>query len=283
MTAMGDLMEQYQPILDQIRLFVEQQVDPAYLTHTGATLAVVLSLGVGLSVLGAKLARFSLTCGFVIAGGLAGIYFSRLTDVMPAPCVLGGAALLGTIGYLSFRLWVGILAAVVVGAFVLGGFGYQRVSPHLSQFDPESVWSASEGTGEFSIPLTPDEQQAYRDRTPGQRLESFWTYVNEQDASLTRHGKAIGMAAVLAGMLIGLTAARFTLIVASSLVGTVLVVAGLGGVATSYAPSWYQAGFDNPGVLGAAMGAFLVASLIVQTLLTRNAPAAGQEPAGDKS
>ncbi len=65
--------------------------------------------------------------------------------------------------------------------------------------------------------------------------------------------------------------------------GTFLVVAGLGAVATTYSPSWYQAVVDKPGVLGAAMGAFLVASLIVQTLLTRNAPSAGTDSADDKS
>lgn len=283
MAVVGGFMEQLQPILDQVRLFAEQQIDPKYLSHTGAMLGGMLVLGVGLSVLGAKLARFSLTSTFVVAGGLAGLYFSRLTGVMPAPCVLGGAALVGTIGFLSFRLWVGILAAVVVGVLVLGGFGVSRVGPHLAQFDLESVWSASEEGGEFSIPLTPEAQQAYRDRTPGQRLAALWDHINERDASLSRHGKAVALAAVLAGMLIGLAAARFTLIVASSLVGTFLVVAGLGGAATTYSPSWYQAGFDNPGLLGAAMGAFLVASLIVQTLLTRNAPVARSKSDGEKS
>ena len=283
MLGTGGIMEQLQPIFDQIRLFAEQQIDPKYLSHTGAMLAVMLAVGVGLSVLGAKLARFTLTSAFVIGGGLAGVYFSRLTGVINVPCVLGGAALVGTIGFLSFRLWVGILAAVVVGVLVLGGFGVQRVGPHLAQFDPESVWSASQEGSGFSLPLTPEAQQAYRDRSPGQRLSALWDHVNEQDATLSRHGKAIGMAAVLVGMLIGLAAARFTLIVTSSLVGTFLVVAGLGGVATTYSPAWYQAGVDKPGVLGAAMGAFLVASLIVQTLLTRNAPAAGTDSTGDKS
>lgn len=280
---MGGYMEHLQPILDQVRLFAEQQIDPKYLSHTGAMLGVMLVVGVGLSVLGAKLARFTLTSAFVIAGGLAGTYFSRLTGVINVPCVLGGAALVGTIGFLSFRLWVGILAAVVVGVLVLGGFGASRVGPHLAQFDPESVWSAAEEGGEFSIPLTPEAQQAYRDRTPGDRLSALWSHLNEQDATLSRHGIAIGMAVVLAGMLIGLAAARFTLIVASSLVGTFLVVAGLGGAAMTYSPSWYQAGADKPGVLGAAMGAFLVASLIVQTLLTRNAPVGRTDSAGDKS
>lgn len=281
MHAMGTFMDQVQPIFEQIRLFIEQQVDPKYLTHTGAMLAAILGLGIGLSVLGAKLARFTMTCGFVILGGLAGVYFSRLTGVMAAPCVLAGAAMVGTIGFLSFRLWVGVLAAVVVGALVLGGFGAQRVKPLLADFNPNAVWSATEGEGAYSIPLTPEDQQAYRDRTPGERLSDFWAYVNAKDATLTRHGKAIGLGAVLAGMLIGLTASRFTLILTSSVVGTFLVVAGLGGIATAYAPSIYDAGFDNPGILGAAMGAFLVASLIVQTLVTRNAPE-GAESA-DKS
>jgi hydrogenase-4 membrane subunit HyfE len=53
-------------------------------------------------------------------------------------------------------------------------------------------------------------------------------------------------------------------------------------LANNYAPASYQSLHERPTLLGVGIGAFLLTSLIVQTLLTRKAPSKKQE-SKDKS
>ena len=53
-------------ILDQARVFVQQHAPSELLTEAVPFGIVCLVAGIGLSVLGAKLGRFSMTCGFVL-------------------------------------------------------------------------------------------------------------------------------------------------------------------------------------------------------------------------
>ena len=73
---------------------------------------------------------------------------------------------------------------------------------------------------------------------------------------------------MITGLLVGLLAARPTLILSTALLGTVLVVGSMVTLLTKFIPDSYQALVERPGLSGVAVGGFLVTSLILQSILT---------------
>lgn len=66
--------EEIASILEQARLFVLQHAPADVLKEAVPFAIICLLAGIGLSVLGAKLARFGIACAFVLLGGYAGAY-----------------------------------------------------------------------------------------------------------------------------------------------------------------------------------------------------------------
>lgn len=186
--------------------------------------------------------------------------------------------MIGVIGYHTFRLWVGLVAALVLSSVVLSVFGYQRVVPHMAEFQQTAPIAAVDSPRSFVLP-SPEEQQAYHDRSPRQWAEELWAFVTQRDAQIEPNGKALGMLAPVTGLCLGVVAVRWALILSTALVGTALVTTAIATFLAHAAPESYQAFQNRPGLVGMGVGAFLVASLILQTMLTRKAPAAKSEPA----
>lgn len=265
-------MHELTTIGEQLRVFCEQHVPQTWQAQ-GVPIAILTLIGgVALCVLGAKLARAGLTGVFVLGGAALGGYFARDTGfasgfAMPL-CVIIGAAAIGTIGHLTFRIWVGVISAVVISALALGTFGQQRLLPHVASFDQQYEVVSAEGVSGFSLP-TPEEQQAYLERSPQEWAQNFWAYVSQKDARIPRHAKLIGMVALVTGLLIGLLASRATLILSTALVGTSLVVGSAVTLLSKFVPGSYEALLQRPGLTGVAIGGFLVTSLILQSILTQ--------------
>ncbi len=265
-------------ILEQIRLFAVQHAPSEMLTDAVPFALICLVAGTGLSVLGAKLSRFGLTCGFVLLGGAAGAFAGRGLGFPVPVCGLGGALMGGVIGYQTFRLWVGLAAALVFSAVALGLFGYKQIVPHVPEFN-QMVAVPAAGGSSFELP-SPEQQQAYRDRTPRQWVEEFWSFVGQKDASVPREGRALALAALLTGLCLGVMAVRTALILSTSLLGTGLVATSLATFLTNSVPASCSAVQQHPIAIGIGVGAFFVASVVVQTLLTRKAPSGEAESAG---
>ncbi len=266
-------MTQLQTVVEQISTFAAQHAPPSFVSR-GIPLAVVLLLaGIGMSVFGAKLARWALTAAFVIGGGVLGNEFAKVVGFHPLLCAAVGALLIGTIGYLTLRLWIGVVAAGLVAALALGAFSYQRVFPHLGEFEQRAVASGHETPGTFSLP-TPQEQADYLQRSPGEWASDFWAFVTAKDQRLRPNAQAVAIVALLVGLLVGLLATRTALVFSTSLLGTVLVAASLGGLMAHFVPRFYEGLLQRPQLSGAALGGFFVTSLLLQSLLTRKAKSA---------
>lgn len=271
-------MNEVAAILDQARLFVLQHAPAQILKEAVPFGIIVLSVGIGLSVLGAKLSRFAFVCAFIGLGAWVGIYFARQTGFPTPVCGLVGAALIGLIGYQTFRMWVGVTVALVLSSLALGAFGYQRIVPHVAEFEQTGTTQAVESPVSFELP-SPEQQQAYHERTPWQWAEQLWAFVTQKDAHIERNGKAVGLAALVAGLCLGVVATRWALILATSLVGTALVTTAIAALLTHSVPETCQAFQQRPGLVGVAVGGFLVSSFVLQTMLTRKAPVAKAESA----
>src|SRR3990172_2006796 len=144
-------MNEVETILEQARLFVVQHAPTDALRGAVPAALIFLAAGIGLSVLGAKLARFGVTTAFVVLGGVAGAKFGQEMDFHPLICVLAGGLLIGVIAYQTFRLWVGLGAAVVFSSLVLGTFGYQRVVPYVAEFEQGAQRPAIQSPITFAV------------------------------------------------------------------------------------------------------------------------------------
>jgi hypothetical protein len=263
-------------IVEQARQLVQQKA-PADLLRDAIPFGIICLIGgIGFSVLGAKLGRFGITSLFVLLGAWVGVQFSELTDFARPLCGLIGAAMLGIVGYQSFRLWVGLTAGLVLASIMAGVFGFQRVVPHVEEFERSRVWVSADAPGEYVVP-TAAQQEAYVARGPRDWASELWRFVASKDANIAQNGKAVVLGALLTGLCFGVIALRSALILSTSLIGTALVTTAISTLTYRMLPGSYDAVQKNPQYAGILVGAFLVMSIVVQTLLTRAAP--GDKPA----
>lgn len=276
-TIMSDLST----LIDRAQALASQHA-PADILNEQIPLAVMLLIaGVGMSVLGAKTARVASTFGFACAGAVAGTYFARQSGYPLPVCIGAGGLLFGVIGYQTMRFWVGVVTAGVLSAVALGAFGYQRVVPHVAEFEQSMRAETNEADFVFSVP-TPEQQEAYRNRTPKQWAQEFWAYAVQRDGALEQGARTLGIVAVLTGLCLGVVAMRWALILSTALVGTGLVTGGIATLVHHYWPGeGYEAFAARPAVVGAIIGGFFVSSFIVQTAITKPAPA-GKSDGGSR-
>ena len=255
-------------VLEQGRQFVVQHAPSEVLTRAIPAGILLLIAGIGLSVLGAKLARFGLTAAAVILGGSAGLVFARNNDLHPLLCVLCGAFLVGIIGFQTFRLWVGVGTALVLSAIVVGAFGSREILPHVTEFEQANLGTTAQGEPTFTIPSA-EVQQSFADRGPRDWAKEFWSYLNLNHATTARNARAISVVALLIGLCVGLMASRWALILSTSITGTFFVAVGVATLLRPSVPDSVEALKGNPGLAAAGLAGFLITSLILQMLLSR--------------
>lgn len=257
-------------VLEQGRQFFVQHAPAETLTRPVPAGLIFLVLGIGLSVLGAKMARFAVTTAFVALGGAAGAAFGRHVGFSPLLCVLVGAFLVGVIGYQTFRLWVGVGAAVVFGIVAMSIFSAKELRPHLQDYEVSYVDRSPSGEAQFTLPSS-QQQGAFFQGEPEQRLKDFWSYVEQRHASTARNAKGLLALSLLSGLAIGLVAARWALILATSLVGTMFVVLGGAAVLAKSVDHAFGSLMQKPSLFAMVIGGFFITSLVLQGLLARPA------------
>lgn len=264
-------------ILEQARLFVEQHAPSDWLREAIPFGIICLTVGIGLSVLGAKLSRFGFAFAFSLLGAWVGVYCADQIGFSRPVFGFVGAGMLALIAFQTFRLWVGVMAALVFASTAVGIFGYQRVVPHVDDFRQTVVVSEPVGAGSFGLP-TPSQQQNYLHPSPQQWIADLWTFVTQRDASAAGTGRAIVIGSLLTGLCLGVVAVRWAMILSTAVLGTALITTASTTLLMSLSPSTYQALQQRPVVGGAAIGALLVASLVLQTMLTRQPKSESAEP-----
>lgn len=254
--------------LEQARVYVLEYAPSSALKEAVPFGILCLTIGIILSVLGAKLSRFAMTSAFVLFGAWVGMYFAEQTGYSKPACGLTCAAMVGLVGFQTFRIWVGILAAVVFASASMSVFGYQKIMPHIQAFQQtvpvDTPIALEDGTFSLQNPLA--NPLTY---PPQQWAKDLWTFASEKDANTSRNGQAIMLGSLMAGLCFGVIAMRWALILSTALLGTAMVTTASATLLLSTDQAYYQTIQANPQVLGTAVGALLVSSIVLQTMLTR--------------
>jgi hypothetical protein len=273
--------ERITQVLEQLRGMWELHVPAQYHPPAAPTGFALLMLGIGIAVLGARMARGGLTLAFALAGGLVAFAFRTHVNWNP-PVVLGAGMLAGALcGFLLFRLWIGVAAAGLCAALAVGFYGSRNVAPHFVSYDsthnfngvftvPEALPEAraSDSAAADSIPTLEAHFDQFKSWCRG-----FWLYVQSQESDVNVWIAGIALGAGLFGFLLGSVLPRLTLIAGSASLGTLLVLSGFAALAHYANTQVYDAAISRPRVVGLVGVVLLVTSVVLQALLTRR-PAA---------
>ncbi|MCC7145027.1 MAG: hypothetical protein IT443_01130 [Phycisphaeraceae bacterium] len=211
-----------------------------------------LVLGAVLWLLGKKLTRpCGAACGmlFGLAGGAA-LAGPEATDELRLMYLVGGALAGALLAWILFRIWVGILLAIVLST---GGpamyMAWQGKQPPPAPAVTLPQTANSEGLG---INRQQAEEMAKAWWTDAQNSALEWWKSLDGPEAATATGLAIGGA--ILGLLVGLLFPYRAAAAACALVGSVLIVGVLAWLAQREGFAWLTTWLGNPRQAVAAVG-----------------------------
>ena len=262
-------MDGYQGMME-LQQLAEGQMTHSVVVPTGV---VMLIAGLVIGLFGARLVRPALTLGFALAGAAAAGQLAQVLN-WPVGLTAGMAAVVvGGFGYLTHRLWVGVSVAVFMAALAIGLFSYYRVLPQIGPFAEQqtALVTTVAPQGGFTLP-DPQQQGAISSGSPQGLARNFWTYLDQQQAGVQRKLVMVGAGAALVGLLLGLVATRWALILCTSLVGTSLISFGGMVLASVFVSDWYAGALEHPIHLSGGWLVVLLALIALQSAQKKRRP-----------
>ncbi len=279
-------MTDFSQFFQQIGNAVDQLVGKDT-TVSIVTIAAISAMGTGLivAVLGARLWRFTLTAAFILIGAGVGAQVASSFNWMPLAGMAIGAAGIGMIAFKLYRIWVGIAAAAFFAVAAGSAVGYHDMVPQLRQFGPPPAVSPNLTAGSANVADNDDERMAMAKRWWSQQgpaldnwAQGFWAQATSQNQNVKRNFTISAAAAGIFGLILGIFSVRFTSVVITTVTGTVLLVGGASALVKAWKPEMFDNAFQHPNVIGTALGVFLLASFVLQMLLTRSDKPAKSAP-----
>lgn len=258
---MSDYAQQLRTLIEGLATHVDMSwaPPPIYLA------AFVVVAGLLMCLMGASLVRGVVVLAFISLGLWGGRELAMHLQIQPLIGLLGGAFAGGLVGFFMFRLWVGLVSAVMLTLIGFGFLAYRHALPHLGAYDP-TLAVVGNGAGDtFALP-SPDQHQALLNGDPSSYLGGFWDYVREQEPVVQRRGLIVLLVATLIGVTLGLLLPIFVTVIWTSLIGTLLVAGGVLWTMGHYRQDLLQSLQDRPTILWGAMAGFCLLSMMVQWL-----------------
>ena len=240
-------------------------------------------VGLLLYVMGRRLARpCGVICGMLLGlTGAIGLAKAVVTD-LPLPVYLVAGALIGGLGaYLLFRVWIGVTLGVILAtvgpviSVTLAESQYgEQVSIKVIAQESAAATATAAGEGVAAVRQAAkdgggramgDVFDDLMDRL-GAIMHDWWSQVGQAHAIALM---IVGGAGALVGVLLGLAFPYHAAALISSLLGTVLTVAGVGGLLTLVnrpLPSWIPA---QPAAIATMIGLITVVGTLFQWIIFR--------------
>ena len=267
-------MEQYTDYAQQLVELVRHYVPPSAIPPALPTAVVALIFGVGVSVLGAKLARWFITIFFAVGGLVAGLKISQCYGFPPPVTTLLGGAAVGAVGFILHRLWVGLFTATFLAVVAFSVLSSQVAFPRLLEFDKAEREAIVE---EFhpgpSGEVAEESWQRLRDYS-----DRFGAYLIEREPMFEKHAGVCVVGAGVLGLLMGVFLCRLTLILFTAALGMSLITSGIGVLSSYLGMDVYQICQQRPEMSAIALASFFLLSVVLQAALTRPEPAARPAP-----
>jgi hypothetical protein len=191
---------------------------PTYLMGTSVLLIVA---GIPLLIYGARISRLVVVATAALAGAAIGRQYQELFPLPPPAPALIGALMAGAAGHWLYRGCVAILSAGAMGAVACGLFATTAVLPHVQ-------WDGSLRQEDLEIRLAP-EPSSYLDPILSS-LEAEAARIEKQTPGLRERAIQVVLLSGASGLLVGLLAPRFAMILWTSLGGAGLVCIGVVGI-----------------------------------------------------
>lgn len=249
-------------------------------------IAILLVLGVILALWGSRLLRLFYVLTFIVVGGALGVKVARMANVDPLIGLVIGAGIIGLIGHLLYRWWVGMTAACCAALLLLtwaASRNSEALIAALQEYhEQQQVIVAAPPPAQ--PPGNPDSP-AGPTSVVTQATWALRTYVLDAFSYFrqTRHNAVtkVVIVAVLAwftGLGMGLALPRFTTILGTACVGVALIGLGLGVLLTTYSPATLDSMAGREKYVAVGSGVLILISLLVQARHRRPAPQATAPP-----
>jgi len=273
-------MDQLAHYAEQLSEIIRQHIPGNLMPGTlPAAAIVILVFGVGISVLGAKLARWLITVAFAVGGLIGGMKLGGFADLSPIATAMIGAAAFGAVGFVMHRLWVGMFTGLFLASVAFGVLSTQMVLPHLDGFAEQQraarIAMVQTEVTEFEPGQVGDAVHASSERLVDVG-KSFTNYVMERQPSLRKYGVITVIAFGAFGLLLGMFLCRLTLILFTAAFGTSLIATGMAMLGKDVHVDMLQLCQDRPEMSALALVAFFLFSVVLQTMLTRREPSGGK-------
>jgi len=267
MTYVEYLAQVLPATVDTLRSYapLEGWLSSTWLAVGGAVAGGILSLW------GARLLRTAFVLACMSAGGAAGI---RVVQSLQQDMLIGlvlGAGVAGVVGYLLYRFWVGLMAGLVVALAVALWVDSGR--PQGRSFPPQSVSQAASNL---------EYQVGQPETQPLSRAAAARLAAGAAGEFIRGNAGIGGILLGLAAFMVGLMLPRMTTILATSVLGSLLVAVSAGLWLAVHRPDWWAGVVAHRNWLLAATGLWMLVSLSCQgryTPVRRVVAAAAPPPA----
>lgn len=206
--------------------------------------AGILLIASLLSILwGARLLRMIYILTFIVSGASLGVWLAKRFDVELLIGLVLGAGVLGVLGHLLYRWWIGMTAGICAATVVIA-MGLPWIWDYTEQFSDHYMGSArglrfagcASRAGQTDS-NTPGAGQNWL-APPG-----FWDAYRKQlweqrQMELQRVAILAAIAAGL-GLIMGLILTRFTTLLGTALIGTLIAAISAGFLLLRYRPDWW--------------------------------------------
>ena len=261
---MDQLPSGIEPVLELIRY----HVPPAWLSSALAGAGVVGFLGLILALWGTRVFRPVLVLAFAAGGAWVGLAGNQWLGLGQWFCLISAALVFGALGFVLYRLWVGVGWAALLVCAGLSVLGYRQALPHWEAFDQSRLTEAILAEDAFQPP-TVEEQASFNQPDPAVVLGKFGSYLAENVPHIQRNALLIIVLVGVVGLLMGLVAVKFTVILASSLVGVSLLGSAVGYGLQRFEPEILERALGRPAAVWAGLGLAVVLSMAIQWFQVR--------------
>lgn len=240
---------------------------------------IVLALVAGfvLCFFGARLVRAGVVLGFLAAGAAAGAHVAPQAGLSTITAIVLGAVFLAVAGYAFFRIWVAALAGAVA-AFVTLCVAVGPTAPGLlREFEDFRIAGGAAGDG-FAL-MSPARQRALQQMSPADYGRAFVEHYWSSYPAESRRAVTILGAAYLGGALFGLFAYRWAMVLGTTVIGTMLILAGAASLAGRYWPQALERCSQRPREALAVLLIWFLFAVVAQRRRMRSASPIAAVPA----